>query len=120
MTPTLSETHPSNAPVPAYIQLPRWGERCPYTGLSRSALDLLTRAQPSNNFRPQVRSKIFKQTGQKQGIKLIDFRSLRIYLDGLPDGSKVVNPRRHDLTPAEQPEKTPLSGPTEVSESHEP
>jgi hypothetical protein len=27
-------------------------------------------------------------TGQKSGIKLIDFRSLRIYLDELPDGSR--------------------------------
>jgi hypothetical protein len=35
-----------------------------------------------------VRSKIFKMTGQKSGIKLIDFRSLRVYLDGLPDASR--------------------------------
>jgi hypothetical protein len=70
---------------PAYIRLPKFGERCPLTGLSRSALDLLTRAQPANDFRPPVRSKILKQTGQKQGIKLIDYRSLRTYLDGLPN-----------------------------------
>jgi len=83
---------------PAYIRLPKWGERCPLTGLTRSALDLLTRAQEGNNFRPPVRSKLFKQTGQKSGIKLIDYRSLRIHLDSLPDGSKVVTPRRKDLT----------------------
>jgi hypothetical protein len=87
---------------PAYIRLPKWGERCPFTGLTRSALDLLTRAQPGNNFRPPVRSKLFKQTGQKSGIKLIDYRSLRIFLDGLPDGSKVVNPRRKDQTREER------------------
>jgi hypothetical protein len=63
---------------PAYIRLPKWGERCPLTGLTRSSLDLLTRAQAGNNFRPPVRSKLFKQTGQKSGIKLIDYRSLRI------------------------------------------
>ena len=98
--PALAKT---SANDPAYIRLPRWGEREPLTGLTRTALDLLTRAQPGNDFRPPVRSKLFKQTGQKSGIKLIDYRSLRIYLDGLPDGSKVVNPRRHDLTPAERP-----------------
>jgi hypothetical protein len=86
---------------PAYIRLPQFGQKCPFTGLSRSALDLLTRAQPLNNFRPPVRSKLFKQTGRKSGIKLIDYRSLRIHLDGLPDGSKVVNPRRKDLTDKE-------------------
>jgi hypothetical protein len=74
---------------PAYIRLPQCGQKCRFTGLSRSALDLLTRAQPLNNFRPPVRSKLFKQTGQKSGIKLIDYRSLRTYLDALPDGSKV-------------------------------
>lgn len=87
---------------PAYIRLPRFGQKCPFTGLSRSALDLLTRAQPLNNFRPPVRSKLLKQTGRNSGIKLIDYRSLRIYLDGLPDGSKVVNPRRKDLTNKER------------------
>jgi hypothetical protein len=87
---------------PAYIRLPQFGQKCPFTGLSRSALDLLTRAQPLNNFRPPVRSKRFKQTGRKSGIKLIDYRSLRIYLDGLPDGAEVVNPRRKDLTNRER------------------
>ena len=73
------------------------GERCPFTGLTRSALDLLTRAQEANNFRPPVRSKILRLTGQKQGNKLIDYRSLRTYLDGLPDGSR-VNPRGKEET----------------------
>ena len=71
-----------------YIRLPRWGERDPSTGLTRTALDQLTRPQPINDFRPPVKSKIFKMTGQKSGVKLIDFRSLRIYLDGLPDASR--------------------------------
>ena len=78
-------------PEPAYVRLPRWGAREPNTGLTRTALDLLTRPQEANNFRPPVKSKILKQTGQKQGIKLIDFRSLRIYLDGLPDGALSPN-----------------------------
>lgn len=70
---------------PVYIRLPKSGTLCPYTGLTRSALDLLTRPQPFNNFKPPVKSKIFKQTGDKTGRRLIDFRSLRKYLDSLPD-----------------------------------
>ena len=83
---------------PSYIRLPKWGGRCPHTGLTRTALDQLTRPQPINNFKPPVRSKILKVTGQKSGVKLIDYRSLRIYLDGLPDGSR---DRRGDKEQAE-------------------
>jgi hypothetical protein len=75
----------SPPPYPLYIRLPPWGEREPFTGLTRTALDGLTRPQALNNFRPPVRSKIFRATGQKSGIKLIDFQSLRQYLDSLGD-----------------------------------
>jgi hypothetical protein len=84
----LSDTELESALPPAYIRLPKWGQRCPHTGLTRTALDQLTRPQPINDFQPPVRSKIFKMTGQKSGVKLIDYRSLRIYLDRLPDGSR--------------------------------
>ena len=73
--------------VPAYIRLPKSGSADAHTGLSRSALDLLVRPQPGNDFRPPVKSKMLKMTGEKRGIVLIDYRSLRIYLDGLPAGN---------------------------------
>jgi len=73
--------------VPAYIRLPKSGTADPHTGLSRSALDLLVRPQPGNDFRPPVKSKMLKMTGEKRGIVLSDFRSLRIYLGGLPSAS---------------------------------
>jgi hypothetical protein len=73
--------------VPAFIRLPKSGNADPHTGLSRSALDLLVRPQPGNDFRPPVKSKMLKMTGEKRGIVLIDFRSLRIYLGGLPSAS---------------------------------
>jgi hypothetical protein len=71
--------------VPDYLRLPKWGERDPHFGLSRTALDQLTRPQPFNNFRPPVKSKILKMAGSKSGIKLISYASLRAYVDGLPD-----------------------------------
>lgn len=85
LSPTELETA-----APAYIRLPKWGQRCPHTGLTRTALDQLTRPQNANDFRPPVKSKILKMTGQKSGVKLIDFRSLRTYLDGLPDASRDI------------------------------
>jgi hypothetical protein len=77
---------------PAYIRLPRFGDRCPHTGLTRSAMDALTRPQESNEFRPPVKSKILKMAGQKSGVKLIDYRSLRAYLDNLPDVRREKEP----------------------------
>ena len=69
---------------PTYVRLPRSGTACPYSGLSRSALDLLTRPQEHNGFKPPVASKIFKQVGQKKGIRLISYRSLMDWLKKLP------------------------------------
>jgi hypothetical protein len=83
---------------PVYIRLPTWGVRDPYFGLTRTALDQLTRAQPFNNFRPPVKSKILKMAGAKSGIKLIDFASLKAYLDALPDASR---DKREDKPEAE-------------------
>jgi hypothetical protein len=71
--------------TPAYIRLPKWGVRDPHFGLTRTALDQLTRPQPFNKFRPPVKSKILKMAGQKSGIKLISYVSLKAYVDGLPD-----------------------------------
>src|SRR2546430_4755678 len=73
---------------PDYIRLPKSGNAEPHSGLSRSALDLLIRPQPANDFRPPVKSKMLRMTGEKRGIVLIDYRSLRIYLDGLPAGNR--------------------------------
>jgi hypothetical protein len=70
--------------------MPRWGDRCPHTGLTRSAIDLLVRAQEKNNFRPPVVSKIMRQSGAGKGVRLIDFESLLNYLASLPDGAAVT------------------------------
>jgi integrase len=58
-----------------------------HTGLSRSSLDLLTRPQVVNNFRPPVKSRLMRQTGTSgRTIRLIDFESLVHHLNSLPDG----------------------------------
>jgi len=82
---------------PLYVRLPKWGAREPNTGLSRSALDVLSRPQVLNGFAPPVKCKILKMAGQKQGVKLIDFASLKAYLASLPDGAKFPNVRTEKL-----------------------
>jgi hypothetical protein len=79
---------------PAYIRLPPTGARDPHTGLTRSALDALTRPQECNQFRPPVKSKILKMAGQKSGVRLIDYQSLKNYLDNLPDVAGAVRDQR--------------------------
>ena len=87
--------------MPLYIRLPKWGSREPHTGLSRSAIDLLTRPQELNNFAPPAKCKILKMEGTRQGIKLVDFASLKAHLDALPDGAQFPNVRAEKLTTAE-------------------
>jgi hypothetical protein len=74
------QTHTANdvhTPPPVFIRMPRYGQKCPHTGLSRSSLDLLTRPQRVNNFRPPVKSRLMRQTGTSgRTIRLIDFDSL--------------------------------------------
>jgi hypothetical protein len=77
-TPT---QHP---PHPVYIRMPRCGNACPYSSLSRSAIDLLVRPQPKNEFKPPVRSKIFRAEGKGKGIRLVEYASLMAYLGRLP------------------------------------
>src|ERR1700737_3948292 len=91
---------------PEWIRLPRFGARCPFTHLTRTQLDHLTRAQKWNHFRPPVVSKILRIDGDgtKRGARLINFDSLMAYLNKLPSGevgpesanSKVAT-RRHKV-----------------------
>jgi hypothetical protein len=79
--------HDAHIPAPVFIRMPRYRQKCPYTGLSRSGLDLLTRPQPANNFRPPVKSRLMRQTGTTgRIIRLIDYDSLVRHLNSLPDG----------------------------------
>ena len=72
------------AKAPRYIRLPAGGSYCPITGLSRTALDLVSRPQKANDFRAPVKSHIFLQPGSTKGVRLIDLASLLDYINGLP------------------------------------
>jgi hypothetical protein len=85
---------PATLTVPLYIRIPSSGARCPYCGLSRSTLDLLTRPQAENGYKPAVKSKLWKQSGAIAKVRLIDFASLRAYLNSLPDGQQHINQKQ--------------------------
>jgi hypothetical protein len=63
---------------PEWIRLPKSGERCPHTGLSRSSLNELILGKP-----PKVESVVLKNKGALRGIRLVRYRSLIAYLDRL-------------------------------------
>ena len=65
---------------PVTIRLPRQGDRCPWTGLSRSALNDLVLPSKRNKFTPPVKSNLLKTKENSTGVRLIDFQSLKSFL----------------------------------------
>jgi len=88
MKTTLETTAPVEIPpravtaptAPEFLRLPKPGDLCPHTGLSRSTINDLILPTPRNNFKPPVRSFCLRQKGAKTGIRLVDFQSLRAYI----------------------------------------
>ncbi len=67
-----------------WLRLPRPGELCPVSGLSRSTLAELVRPCPRNNFTPPVDSRLIKRPGTARGVLLIRRESLRIFIEEQP------------------------------------
>jgi hypothetical protein len=65
---------------PEFLRLPPPGVRCPFTGLSRSALNELILPTELNGFKPPVRSFCIRRRGARTGIRLIDYASLKAYI----------------------------------------
>lgn len=65
---------------PEFVRLPKPGQLCPHTGLSRSALNELILPTPRNGHKPPVRSFCLRQRGARTGIRLIDYANLCTYI----------------------------------------
>jgi hypothetical protein len=63
--------------VPEFLRLPRPGQLCPWTGLSRTALYLLVRDG-------RVRSHSMRRRGTVRGTRLIDYQSVCDYIRRQP------------------------------------
>jgi hypothetical protein len=80
-TATIQPPPTSGTPsTPEFLRLPKPGLLCPYTGMSRSALNELILPTPRNGNKPPVRSFCLRQRGAKTGIRLVDYASLRGFI----------------------------------------
>jgi hypothetical protein len=66
--------------TPEFTRLPKPGTLCPYTGLSRGAINELILPTKRNFHKPPVRSFCLRQRGAKTGVRLIDYASLRKHI----------------------------------------
>ena len=66
--------------LPEWIRLPRAGEKCPYSSLSRSTLNALILPCKANKNRPVVKSSVLPQPGATRGVRLIHRESLMEYI----------------------------------------
>jgi hypothetical protein len=45
-----------------------------------------------------VKSRLYQQSGVIAKVRLIDYRSLRAYLNNLPDGQQPLSPKKREAT----------------------
>jgi hypothetical protein len=88
---TLNDTDPggkSNQGLPIYTRLPRSGEYCHWTGLSRSKLNQLILPCDENGHCPPVKSLSLRPRGALKGTRLILLESLLDYLSSQLEGGE--------------------------------
>lgn len=67
--------------LPEWGPVPREGELCPYSGLSRTCILELIHARKSNKFTPPVKSVMVRITGNIRGRRLVSIPSLLSFLE---------------------------------------
>jgi hypothetical protein len=75
-----------------WLRLPRPGDRCPVSNLSRSTLAELVRPCPRNGYKPPVQARLLKRRDAKRGVLLISRESLLNYLNELPAPEAATSP----------------------------
>jgi hypothetical protein len=80
--------------APEFFRLPKPPLHCPFSGLSRSALNALILGP-----NPAVRSVVIKKRGAVRGIRLIDYDSLMGYLHQLGQHDDVSEPTTKEVQP---------------------
>lgn len=78
---------------PEFVRLPKPGQLCPFSALTRSKLNELVLPNALNHHRPPVKSICLRQQGATTGIRLVVFRSLLDYLHKQGDEQPVHIPR---------------------------
>ena len=70
----------SASPRPLFVRVPRSGEKCPYSGLTRSTLLSLVLPSHDNEFPAPVASLAPRKPGAKRGIRLVVWAALEAYI----------------------------------------
>ena len=76
-----AEASDSRMHQPEWIRLPGPKKKCPYSGLSRSALNTLTTPSAENGYKAVVRSVSLRRRHAIRGIRLIHLPSLLSYIE---------------------------------------
>ena len=78
--PTTQPPSGNSTGGPVYIRLPKPGDKCPITGLSRPKLNELILPNERNHYSPPVASKSLRKAGARKGVRLVLLESLMQYL----------------------------------------
>ena len=81
---------------PIWIRLPRYSDRCEFTGLSRSTLAELIRPCKSTGKNSRVEAKTIERSGATRGITLINLKSLLDFINAQPS-PKMYTETEEDL-----------------------
>lgn len=71
--------------TPEFVRLPKPGRLCPFTGLSRSYMNLLILPTQANKNKPPVKSFVLRKKGARTGVRVISYPSLRDYILNHPE-----------------------------------
>ena len=72
---------------PEWLRLPKSGQRCPISGLSRSALNSAILPNKANGYKPQVLSRQIKSHKlASRGQRLVNVASLLEFIAAQPSG----------------------------------
>ncbi len=77
------EVPPVNSPPqapPEFLRLPKPGQLCAHTGLSRSYINMLVLPTETNGHKPPVKSFVLRKCGARTGVRLVDYQSLASYI----------------------------------------
>jgi hypothetical protein len=81
----------TNTEKPEWVRLPQPGQKCKYTGLSRSTLNELCVDGPINDHNAKVKSTLLKKRGAMRGIRLISYDSLMAFLNSANEEGVIVS-----------------------------
>lgn len=75
---------------PEWLRLPKSGQRCPISGLSRSALNSAILPNKANGYKPQVLSRQIKSHKlASRGQRLVNVDSLLEFIAAQPSGFQI-------------------------------